>query len=294
MRSDIACGWCPDVPDLRDFEVDDRRVSLELDRFHVATSVDLREDGLDILNGNSQGEAITCATSVLSMLDWMSRKWTGARIEASPVFLHKMTIRYSGGGGLLGVGLRASLKSLVRFGSPPPRLLESVAGCQIDDQQPIPDDPTLFGFARDFQNLVYVRLDASTARTKQRIARIKQWLSSGNPCLLGFCVPIALSQSDSQEIPFDSRRDGTRGGSASVVMGYDDEYELRYKARHPLITERNQSKGAFLLRTCWGNNWGEDGYCRLPYAYLETGMAMDAWAVHRHDWLREQRHLQSH
>lgn len=47
---------------------------------------------------------------------------------------------------------------------------------------------------------------------------------------------------------------------AMVVVGYDEKSET------------------YIVRNSWGDDWGYDGYCFIPYLYLER-YAMDLWAI---------------
>jgi hypothetical protein len=47
-----------------------------------------------------------------------------------------------------------------------------------------------------------------------------------------------------------------------AVVGYDD------------------AKQSFICRNSWGDAWGDQGYCYLPYGYLTSPqLAFDAWVV---------------
>ena len=52
------------------------------------------------------------------------------------------------------------------------------------------------------------------------------------------------------------------GGHAVLAVGY------------------NQKQKRFLVRNSWGKSWGKDGYCTMPYEYLET-QAADFWTIRK-------------
>ena len=53
------------------------------------------------------------------------------------------------------------------------------------------------------------------------------------------------------------------GGHAVVAVGYDN------------ATQR------FTARNSWGRNWGQKGYCTMPYAYVTSAqLAQDFWAIY--------------
>lgn len=56
------------------------------------------------------------------------------------------------------------------------------------------------------------------------------------------------------------------GGHAVLLVGYQDG--------------EGEGGGRFLVRNSWGADWGERGYGRLPYAYVDAhGLA--AWNLAR-------------
>lgn len=46
------------------------------------------------------------------------------------------------------------------------------------------------------------------------------------------------------------------GGHAMLLVGYEDDESI-------------PGGGSFIVRNSWGENWGDDGYARMPYAYVE-------------------------
>ena len=62
-------------------------------------------------------------------------------------------------------------------------------------------------------------------------------------------------------------------GHAVVAVGFDDSIEI------------GPSKGAFIIRNSWGEEWGENGYGYLPYDYLLNGLALDWWALIKAEWI---------
>lgn len=277
-NSAIAYGWCPDVPDFRDFPGHAISVDPTLD---IAPSkVDLQEEGLEPRGISAGGIHASCAFVIVSAIDWQSRKLTGHSIDASASFLHRMTIQIAGGGGLQGVSLRSTLRILTQFGSPPEHLWPSTT----DYFSFPPTAPELFCYSRPFHFLRYVRLDGWEQNPQQKLWSIRNWIASGNICVIGFSVPQSLFASHSDVIPFDPNRGGSAGGTACIVMGYDDELRLPFPANHPQVSERNWSSGAFRVKTCWGNSWGDNGYGWLPYAFIESQFARDAWAMPSAQW----------
>jgi C1A family cysteine protease len=58
---------------------------------------------------------------------------------------------------------------------------------------------------------------------------------------------------------------GSHGGHAMLCVGYSDPDQL------------------FIVRNSWGNDWGDAGYCYIPYDYMmnEDYNFGDSWTIHR-------------
>ncbi len=52
------------------------------------------------------------------------------------------------------------------------------------------------------------------------------------------------------------------GGHAVMCVGYDDQAQQ------------------FTIRNSWGTQWGQNGYFKMPYAYLTNArLASDLWTI---------------
>ncbi|WP_315073789.1 C1 family peptidase [uncultured Clostridium sp.] len=58
-------------------------------------------------------------------------------------------------------------------------------------------------------------------------------------------------------------KDGEKelGGHALCIVGYDDNF----------------NNGSFIVRNSWGDAWGDEGYCYIPYSMFKY--LMDIWTV---------------
>ncbi len=273
-KFNLSHGWCPDVPDTRDFESSQFR-----DCQKLLPHVDLREEGLD-LSCSSFSPSCSCAPVVLSLLDWSTRKWQGTSITASALFLHQMTLKLWGGGGAHGVSLRSTIKTLKRLGCPPERLYPSDTEWTNNN----PSSPELFAFSKPYSDLSYFRIDTWRTPRSSLVTTIRNFLSTSTPCLLGFPVPSCLSNDASATIPLDTSRGGTEGGTACIALGYNDHHIVSPFIRCQTNDSQHQTQGAFLIKTCWGEHWGEHGYGWLPYAYIESNLARDIWFLAHPEW----------
>jgi C1A family cysteine protease len=100
---------------------------------------------------------------------------------------------------------------------------------------------------------------------------VRLYLAAGFPFLFGF--PVYSTLSAAADIPFPTAFDRGCGGQAVLAVGYDDNRRI------------HSTKGALLIRSSWGEGWGEGGYGWLPYAYVEKQLAVDFWTLLEPGWL---------
>lgn len=59
------------------------------------------------------------------------------------------------------------------------------------------------------------------------------------------------------------------GNHAVAVVGYEDLY----------FNILVGYKGYLIIRNSWGENWGDNGYFYMPYAYVNRGHVWDFWTI---------------
>jgi C1A family cysteine protease len=131
-------------------------------------------------------------------------------------------------------------------------------------------EPFHFTFVEPYRSIRYVRLDSRKSSGAQNLQVVKAFLAAGFPSAFGFGVPDSLTLDG--DIPYRPTFDSLLGGQALVAVGYDDRW-LR------------GSRGALLVRSSWGDAWGESGYGWLPYAYVEEHLAVDFWTLVHPGWI---------
>lgn len=271
-------GWQPDLPDARDYTLQHPEVLPLLHKlkrprhWELPDEVDLRSDteGEYFTETEDQGPLnSSTAFAVLALIEYFERRLYGHTFEGSKQFLYKVTRNRIARGrpaqGDTGADLRSTLKVVTQFGVPPEEFWPY-------DRVNFDNEPNafLYGLAKPFSNLRYFRLDGPNATGETTWKIVKSFLSAGFPIAFGFPVPSSLN-ADSH-IPFRPTLDARRGGQVVVAMGYRTD-------------DLGPGKDSLLVRSSWGNQWGDNGNGWLPISYIRNQLAKDFWTLMSEDWL---------
>lgn len=217
----------------------------------------------------NQGDLGSCtANACVGLVEYMERRASGRHIDASRLFLYKVTRKLLNWEGDTGAYLRTTMKALALFGVPPERQCPYVVENYEDEP-----DPFLYSYAQNFKAIEYLRLDPSDADRKQILQNVKAALASNYVAMFGFTTYSSLGWE--ADIPFPSGNDSADGGHAVLAVGYDDARK----------NEGTKKKGALIIRNSWGEEWGNEGYGYLPYEYVLRGLADDFWICQKLDWV---------
>jgi C1A family cysteine protease len=291
----LRCGWLPDFPSIRDYRIDQDQVSDKLKRFgqkdsvkamlrkvgvtkppkRALTSVDLRPWCSPV---EDQGDLGSCSANAgVGLVEYFEKRAFGKYINASRLFLYKVTRNLLHWKGDSGAFLRSTMESMVLFGVPP----EEYWPYKIADFEVEPS-AFLYAFADNYKTIQYYRLDPSGTPKNLLLDRIKLYLCSGLPSMFGFTVYSSISQAENTgKIPYPTLGEKVVGGHAVDAVGYDNSIEITNSNMGGSIT-----KGALLIRNSWGTSWGGmGGYLWLPYDYVLSGLAVDWWSVLKNEWI---------
>ncbi len=93
--------------------------------------------------------------------------------------------------------------------------------------------------------------------------QLKAALAEGLPVVIGIDVYESFESDTVAKtgiVPLpDTTTERYLGGHAVLAVGYDDE------------------KQQMIVRNSWGMEWGDEGYCYLPYDYYNKGYVSDCW-----------------
>jgi C1A family cysteine protease len=281
LEKKYGMGWIPDYPDLRDYTEKTEEVKLVLEATGVLkakklpVSVDLREHCSPV---EDQGGLGSCtAHAGVGIIEYCERKSFGRHIDASRLFLYKVTRNLMKVKGDTGAYLRTTMGAMVLFGVPPEEYW-----AYTDDDKGFDKEPPAFcyAFAQNYQAIKYFRHDPPGTPANTLLEKVKSYLSSGHPAMFGFTVYNSIEQADKTgRIPFPSSKERIEGGHAVVVVGYDDRMKIKNKYGG------KETTGGLLIRNSWGRGWGEGGYGWLPYEYILKGLAEDFWSVLKKEWI---------
>ena len=297
-------GWLPDLPDYRDYTIESKEVPTRVKALgekrsvnKLLTDIKLFKPPANAIKNTAdlhasfspienQGQLGSCtANAGVALLEYFERRSSGQYIDASRLFLYKVTRKLLGLTGDSGAQIRTAMGAMVLFGVPPEKYWAytdrkdpGTAGEPTFDEEP---PAFLYAYAQQYRSLSYFRLDPPGTTPDKILSQIKTMIAGGYPSMFGFTVYSSIDQaSKSGQIPFPTSGESVLGGHAIVVCGYDDD--MKIKNTNVGGTEYT---GALMIRNSWGTGWGEGGYGWLPYEYVLRGLAKDWWSLTKAEWI---------
>jgi C1A family cysteine protease len=290
-----AMGWLPDYPDIRDVTFQSERVPSKLQALGqpsvkqmlakvgattsapaaLPTSVDLRPWCSPIEDQKTIGSCT--AHAGVGLVEYFERRAFGKHLDASRLFLYKVTRNLLKWTGDTGAFLRSTMYALTLFGVPPEEYYPY--NTADFDKEP---SAFCYAFGQSYQAISYYRLDPPGTTRSNLLTQIKTYLANGLPSMFGFTVYSSISQANTNggKIPYPTPGERVLGGHAIDAVGYDDN--LKIKNTNPGGIE---TTGALLIRNSWGTGWGSAGYGWLPYKYVLDGLATDWWSLIKSEWI---------
>ena len=94
---------------------------------------------------------------------------------------------------------------------------------------------------------------------QDRITLIEAALSTRKPVVFG--VSLTKNFIDLTDINAPMPDGSSIGRHAMLIVGYDRKLRV------------------FFVRNSWGTSWGEEGYCTVPYEWLDASSCEDVWCM---------------
>ena len=242
-------GWLPDLPDRRDRIFAARRATLRA----LPPRVDLRATCPPVYD---QGQLGSCTAQAIAAV----LQFTQVKQQQADVFTPSRLFIYYNERVVLGTVdedsgamLRDGIKSVAKQGAPHESLWPHV----IARFRHTPSNPA-YRDGEKHEAIVYERV----TRTADQF---KGCLADGFPFAFGFSVYESFESATvarTGAVPMPRRGEVLVGGHAVVAVGYDEPSRR------------------FIVRNSWGDGWGRDGYCTMPYDYLlDENLSDDFWAI---------------
>jgi C1A family cysteine protease len=246
-------GWLPDQPDNRDYVYEQRMRMMSTAQ--LPTTVSLRTNCSPVRNqrdiGSCTGFAVAAGVEYLRRTDEDKFKTI-----YSPMFLYyeaRKAINLIDQDS--GCYIRDAVKTINKIGVPP----ESVCKYYEPEMNFRRKPP-----ARAYREAARWRIDEYYRCTS--LLQILDALAKGYPVVGGFTCYSNMWGSNTWNtglVPMPTSTSYSMGGHAVLFMGYD------------------RNAGTLNFKNSWGTQWGDNGYGRLPFGYVEQGMSGDFWALTR-------------
>jgi C1A family cysteine protease len=242
----LYSGWKRDSKDRRDLCYVPRRKA-------TAKVVDLRSFCPPIYNQGQLGSCVFNSVGFAVHFDELKQRLLDSFMPARLFMYYNARVMQGTVGEDSGSEVRTGIKTVAKQGFCP----EALWPYDITQftKKPSPDCYTT---ALKHRAIKYMRVD-------QDLEHLKACLDEGYPVAFGFNVFTSFESAKVAKtgmVPMPKKGEKNIGGHAVALVGYDEE------------------KQCFIVRNSWGADWGDAGYCYMPYAYItDKKLSDDFWTI---------------
>jgi C1A family cysteine protease len=244
-------GWIPDLPDQRDHLF---TAPAEVARV-LPPKVDLRHACPPVYDQGDLGSCTANAIAGVVQFGLLKQRQADVFLPSRLFIYYNERVMEGTEDEDAGAMLRDGIKSVARLGAAHEQLWPYVV-----ERFAMKPTPRVYEDGERHQALLYQRLTHS-------LPQLKSCLALGFPFVFGFSVYESFESSAvsrTGRVPMPGTSEALLGGHAVAAVGYDDR------------------AGAFVVRNSWGADWGMNGYCTMPYAYLtDPDLSDDFWTIRR-------------
>lgn len=240
-------GWTPSLPDFRDHKF---KVTKAVP---LPAVVDLRPKCPPVYD---QGQLGSCtANAAAGAFDFDRIRQGEAQVTPSRLFIYYNERAIDGDIKQdAGSQLRTAAKTLNKDG-----VCNATLWPYVVTKFAKKPTPNCYNQAAKLKSVAYQSLDSTN------LMQLQQCLAQGTPFILGFTVYESF-ESDAVAktgvVPLPKKTEKVLGGHAVMCVGYQ------------------LAKKRFIVRNSWGADWGDAGYCYMPFDYLTNpDLASDFWQI---------------
>ncbi|CAF3395317.1 unnamed protein product [Rotaria socialis] len=219
--------------------------------------IDLRTD-MTAVEDQSQIGSCT-ANSLAGAYEYLTKKANGRDIDVSRLFIYyNARVKDQRSEKVIDSGctMTSAIEALEEFGT----CLESIWPYDISNVNVQPNDQAYReSISHKITEALRINID---------LHEMKSCLAQGFPFAFGLILYASFDNARTTGVvPMPNQSESSQqsyGSHALLAVGYSDQSQ------------------AFIVRNSWGENWGDNGYCYIPYDYLtNSNLCFDVWTIRK-------------
>ncbi|HEY9689668.1 MAG TPA: C1 family peptidase [Coleofasciculaceae cyanobacterium] len=224
----------------------------KIETTNLPRRVDLRQYLTPVEDQSTVGSCT--ANAIAGAYEYLAMRHMGESGDISRLFIYYNTRQAEGTKGDGGSSISGSIRVLQEMGACTENTWPYVPE-QFDSEPSEEAYEEAKNFLVDDAREVPIELDA-----------MKSCLAEGYPFAFGLILYDSFNRaSKAGRVPLPKQSERireTHGAHAMLCVGYSDHNEV------------------FIVRNSWGEDWGDQGYCYIPYDYMtNTDLCFDCWAI---------------